>query len=91
MSSLSSANGVTKLTFGVSDTQVEVVTYDGLDYVKVISAAGPIRTETTFRTGNAGVAAKLAQMFAEAALSQGYTDSLNFDSMSPRQAPSERS
>jgi hypothetical protein len=78
MSTLSSERGVTTLTFGVSDTQVEVNVYDGLDYVRVSVGSGPISTDVRFRTGNPGVAAKLAQMFAEAARSQGYTDSLTF-------------
>lgn len=91
MSTLSSENGVTRLTFGSRAVEVEVVVYDGLDHVRLSVDTGDTRTSVRFRTGNPGVAAKLAQLFAEAALSQGYKDSLNFDSIMPREAPSERS
>jgi hypothetical protein len=91
MSSLESANGVTTLRFSGRDgTQVEVCAYDGLKIVRLSVDTGAARTDVRFDTGNAGVAAKLSQLFAEAALSQGYSDSLNFDSLGPRDTPSAK-
>lgn len=79
MSSLSSEHGVTTLSFSPgSNTHVEVVSYDGLGHVKVQVDTGSAFTSVRFNTGNPGVAAKLAQQFAEAARSQGYTGPLTF-------------
>jgi hypothetical protein len=90
MSSLVSENGTTTLKFGTAGGErVEVVSYDGLNHVRLSISTATANVDVRFTT-TAAVSAKLAQLFAEDALARGYSDTLNFDSMPWQNAPSEQ-